>query len=53
MFILHVSVKHSAIHLQDQEDELKWTWNKAIGNIATKLAYESLMGNDLPRDMFW
>jgi hypothetical protein len=44
-------LKHSAIILQDWEDELKWSRNKAHGNLTAKLGYEAMMENLLEPDL--
>jgi hypothetical protein len=42
-----ISLKHSAIVLKDQDDELKWSLNKSLGVLTTKLGYKSKINEGL------
>lgn len=43
-------LNHSAIVIQDQDDELMWTQNKPTGMLTAKLGYEALIEEDLNRE---
>jgi hypothetical protein len=48
-----LSVKHSAIRIKDEEDELIWSKNNTSRNYIVKLGYDAMMEEEVEGNKKW
>jgi hypothetical protein len=46
-------LKSSGISLNNSKDKIVWSWNKAVGNVTTNLAYQSISFINTTEDIRW
>jgi hypothetical protein len=49
---LHM-LRSSGVSLSNDPDLLAWTWNRALGDVTKKLAYEALVAQHTQAESVW